>query len=132
VAVGGQAARVQLLLDRDCSAGVLIERNRISGVVQGQAGFAEQGTSDLLMKYVGAMADVVVGDQVVTSGLDGIYPKGLIVGHVRAVATSTGLFKDVLVTPAAAFDRMEEVLILRRPEEDRSLTESVTSERRSR
>lgn len=125
VAVGGQAARVQLLLDRDCSAGVLIHRSRISGVVQGQAGFADQGTSALLMKYVGALADVVVGDQVVTSGLDGIYPKGLIVGHVRSVATPSGLFKDVLVTPAAAFDRMEEVLILRQQDEDRSLTESV-------
>jgi rod shape-determining protein MreC len=125
VAVGGQVARIQLLLDRDCSVGVLVGGGRVSGVVQGQVGFADQGTSDLLVKYVGALAQVALGDPVVTSGLDGIYPKDLLVGHVRSVAPPNGLFKDVLVAPAVAFDRMEEVLILRRVAEDRSLAEAV-------
>jgi rod shape-determining protein MreC len=125
VAVGRQAARVQLLLDRDCSAGVLVGEGRVSGVVQGQVGFADQGTSELLVKYVTALAKVEVGDEVVTSGLDGIYPKGLLVGRVRSVAPASGLFKDVLVTPAVAFDRMEEVLILRSSEQDRTLTEAL-------
>lgn len=125
VAVGGQAARIQLLLDRDCHAGALIERSRVSGVVEGQVGYADQGRAELLMKYVGALADVKVGDQVVTSGLDGIYPKGLPIGQVRSVAAPSGLFRDVVVSPTAAFDRMEEVLILRRPDEDRSLAEAV-------
>jgi rod shape-determining protein MreC len=125
VAVGGQVARIQLLLDRDCSAGVLVGEGRVSGVVQGQVGFADQGTSELLVKYVGALAQVGVGDPVVTSGLDGIYPKGLLVGRVRSVAPPNGLFKDVLVAPAVAFDQMEEVLILRRVAEDRSLAEAV-------
>lgn len=125
VAVGFQAARIQLLLDRDCRVGVLVERSRVSGVVEGQVGFADRAGADLLMKYVAALADVLVGDEVVTSGLDGIYPKGLIVGHVRAVAAPSGLFKDVLLAPAADFDRMEDVLVLRRPDQDRSLSESV-------
>lgn len=125
VAIGAQVARVQLLLDRDCSAGVLVGGARVSGVVQGQVGFADQGTTDLLVKYVGALAPVAVGDPVVTSGLDSIYPKGLLVGHVRSVAMPSGLFKDVLVTPAVAFDRMEEVLILRQAPQDRTLQESV-------
>jgi rod shape-determining protein MreC len=102
-----------------------VEGSRDSGVVQGQVGFADQGTSDLLMKYVAAQADVKVGDLVVTSGLDGIYPKGLPVGHVRSVAAPIGLFKDVVVTPAVAFDRTEEVLVIKRPDSDRRLTESV-------
>lgn len=125
VAVGPEAARVQLLLDRDCSAGVLIERSRVSGVVQGQVGLADRGTADLIMKYVGALADVTPGDIVVTSGLDGIYPKGMLVGSVASVAPGSGLFKDVVVAPAAAFDRIEEVLVVRRPHSDRTLTESV-------
>lgn len=125
VAVGPAAARIQLLLDRECSVGVLIERSRVSGVVQGQVGLADQGTADLQMKYVSALADVVVGDTVVTSGLDGIYPKGLVLGHVRAVAAPSGLFKEIAVTPSAAFDRIEEVLIVQRQESDRSLVESV-------
>ena len=65
------------------------------------------------------------GDAVVTSGLDGIYPKGLLVGRVRAVLPASGLFKDVLVTPATAFDRMEEVLILKGAQQDRTLTETL-------
>jgi rod shape-determining protein MreC len=125
VAVGRLVARVQLLLDRDCSAGVLIGDERVSGVVQGQVGFADQGTSELLVKYVTALAQVAPGDEVVTSGLDGIYPKGLRVGRVSSVAPAGGLFKDVLVTPAVSFDRLEEVLILRAGEQDRSLTEAV-------
>jgi rod shape-determining protein MreC len=125
VAVGRQASRIQLLLDRDCSAGVLVGNARVSGVVQGQVGFADQGTSDLLVKYVTALAQVATGDAVVTSGLDGIYPKGLLVGHVRAVLPASGLFKDVLITPAVSFDRMEEVLILKGGEQDRTLTEAV-------
>ncbi len=125
VAVGPQAARVQLLLDRDCSAGVVVQGSRDAGVVQGQVGFADQGTSELLMKYVAAQARVKVGDIVVSSGLDGIYPKGLIVGRVRSVAQPSGLFKDVLVTPAVAFDRIEEVLVIKSPDADRRLAESV-------
>ena len=125
VAVGPEAARVQLLLDRDCSAGVLIERSRVSGVVQGQVGLADHGNTDLQLRYVAALADVVVGDTVVTSGLDGIYPKGLVVGVVRSVGPPGGLFKDVVVAPSTAFDQMEEVLILAGAPADLSLTESV-------
>ena len=125
VAVGPNAARVQLLLDRDCSAGVLVERSRVTGVVQGQVGFADQGTTDLLMKYVGALADVVPGDVVLTSGLDGIYPKGLMVGQVRSVSEASGLFKDVIVTPATPFDRIEDLLIVRELTDDRATPESV-------
>jgi rod shape-determining protein MreC len=126
VAAGPRVARVQLLLDRDCSVGVLLERSRVTGVVQGQLAFAESGTTDLLMKYVPALADVVEGDVVLTSGLDGIYPKGLLVGHVRSVGPpGMGLFREVFVTPSVAFDRVEEVLLVTGPPEDRSLTVGV-------
>jgi rod shape-determining protein MreC len=126
VAAGPRVARVQLLLDRDCSVGVVVERSRVTGVVQGQVAFAESGTTDLIMKYVPALADVVDGDAVVTSGLDGIYPKGLLVGHVRSVGPpGMGLFRDVLVTPSVAFDRVEEILLVTGPREDRSLTVGV-------
>jgi rod shape-determining protein MreC len=126
VAAGPNVARVQLLLDRDCSVGVVVERSRVTGVVQGQVAFAESGTTDLTMKYVPALADVVEGDAVVTSGLDGIYPKGLLVGHVRSAGPpGQGLFRDVLVTPIVAFDRVEEVLLVTGPREDRSLTVGV-------
>jgi rod shape-determining protein MreC len=125
IAVGARAAKVQILLDRDAGAGVLIERTRVTGVLAGQVSFADAGTTDLVMKYVSSLADVVVGDVVVTSGLDRLFPKGLVVGRVRSVLPASGLFKDILVSPSAQFDRLEEVLVVRRPEENTTFKASV-------
>jgi rod shape-determining protein MreC len=112
-AVGPHAARVQVLLDRDCGAAAIIERSRVSGVVSGQVSATEAGAEDLALKYVPERADVVVGDVVLTSGLDRIYPKGLVIGRVRFVGDVTGLFRDVRVEPSARFSRLEEVLVVK-------------------
>jgi rod shape-determining protein MreC len=112
-AVGPSAARVQVLLDRDSGAAALVERSRVSGVVSGQVSAAETGSEDLALKYVPGRADVIVGDVVVTSGLDRIFPKGLVIGRVRFVGDVTGLFRDVHVEPSARFSRLEEVLVLK-------------------
>ncbi len=125
VSVGPTAAKVQLLLDRDCGVGVRIERTRTTAVVAGQISFADSGTSELLMKYVPVLADVVVGDVVVTSGLDQIYPKGLVVGRVRSVGKGSGLFKEVAVQPSANFEKIEEVMVATAPPAPPQLTESV-------
>ncbi|HEY8234425.1 MAG TPA: rod shape-determining protein MreC [Vicinamibacteria bacterium] len=112
-ATGPHAARVQVLLDRDSGAAALVERSRVSGVVSGQVSTAEAGAEDLALKYVSERADVVVGDVVVTSGLDRIFPKGLVIGRVRSVGDVTGLFREIRVEPSARFDRLEEVLVLK-------------------
>ncbi len=124
-AVGAHAARVQVLLDRDSGAGVLVERSRVQAVVAGQVSGAGSGDPDLLLKYVPAHADVVVGDLVVTSGADRIYPKGLVVGRIRFVGKGSGLFRDVRVEPSARFDRLEEVLVIRRTPEALETPRSV-------
>jgi rod shape-determining protein MreC len=111
--VGPHAARVQVLLDRDSGAAALVERSRVSGVVSGQVSGADAGAEDLVLKYVPERADVVPGDLVVTSGLDRIFPKGLVLGRVRVVGEGAGLFRDVRVEPSARFDRLEEVLVVR-------------------
>jgi rod shape-determining protein MreC len=125
VAVGPNAAKVQLLQDRESGAGVMIERTRVAGVVSGQLGFADAGPSDLVMKYVPGLADVVVGDTVVTSGMDRIYPKGLVVGRVRLVGQGSGLFKEILVTAAARPDQIEEVLVVKKVSVAASLDQAV-------
>jgi rod shape-determining protein MreC len=124
-AVGPHAARVQILLDRDAGAGVVIDRSRVPGVVAGQVTGSSSGADDLLLKYVPGRADVVVGDVVVTSGLDRIYPKGLVVGRVRFVGDGSGLFRDIRVEPSARFDRLEEVLVVRRTQEALDTPHSV-------
>ncbi len=124
-ATGPHAARVQVLLDRDSGAGVLLERSRVQGVVAGQVAGPGSGDGDLLLKYVPERADVVVGDLVVTSGTDRIYPKGLLVGRVRFVGEGSGLFRDIRVEPSARFDRLEEVLVVRRVRESLETPRSV-------
>src|SRR5688572_9444465 len=73
-----RAAKVQLLIDRNAAAGALVERSRAQGVVEGTGG-------DLRLNYVSATADVIVGDVVVTSGIDGIYPKGFVIGQIESI-----------------------------------------------
>jgi rod shape-determining protein MreC len=125
VAVGPHAAKVQLLLDHESGLGVRIERSRITAVVSGQAGFADHVGNLLAMKFVPVLADVAEGDVVVTSGLDRMFPKGLMVGRVQSVKTTAGLFKDILVAPSAHFERLEELLVVRTPQEDLVLTHEV-------
>jgi rod shape-determining protein MreC len=125
IRLGPEAAVVQLLLDQESGAGVRIERSRVTGVVGGQVDPAGQLTGDLVMKYVPMLADVVEGDLVITSGLDRIYPPGLVVGRVRQVKLGSGLFKDIRVAPSAQFDKLEEVLVVRTPLSDVKTNETV-------
>jgi rod shape-determining protein MreC len=128
IAVGPDAAKVQLLLDRESGLGVRIERSRLTAVVSGRAGFADAVGSDLELKFVPALADVVEGDVVVTSGLDRMFPKGLLVGRVRSVKGGGGLFREVAVTPSAPFDKLEEVMIVRNPPESAEFSREVRPE----
>jgi rod shape-determining protein MreC len=105
----GRAAKVQLLVDRNAAAGALIERSRAEGVVTGS------GEELLTMEYVSETADVVVGDMVVTSGIDGIYPKGYVIGRVEALEKSGGGYKKITVRPAVDYRSLEEVLVVLTP-----------------
>jgi rod shape-determining protein MreC len=102
----GNASKVQLLVDRNAGAGALIERSRAQGVILGAA-------EELLrMNFVSATADVKLGDTIVTSGIDGIYPKGFVIGTVETIEKGTGLYKVIRVRPAVDFNRLEEVLVV--------------------
>jgi len=125
IAVGPHAARVQVLLDRDSAAGVLIERSRVSGVVSGQVVQPETGTGDLILKYVSERADVAIGDVVLTSAFDRIYPKGLVVGRISYVGEGAGLLKEIRVEPSARFERLEEVLVVLHREQSHETPETV-------
>jgi len=104
-----RSAKVQLLIDRNAAAGVILERTRAQGVVVGS------GDDRLQMQYVSEASDVAVGDLVVTSGIDTIYPKGLVVGRVEAVEKNGPAFKKIIVKPAVDFSQLEEVLIVLTP-----------------
>lgn len=113
-----RAAKVQLIIDRDAAAGVMIERTRVAGVVKGVGNIEElafrEGLIDL--NYVPGSADVKPGDRVVTSGIDGIYPKGLPVGEIQSAERAVGAWR-IRVRPSVDFAALEAVLVvLKAPE----------------
>jgi rod shape-determining protein MreC len=101
-----RAAKVQLLIDRNAAAGAIDERSRAQGVVVGA------GDRRLQLEYVAEVSDIVVGDLVVTSGIDGIYPKGYAIGRVETVERAGGAYKRIIVKPAVDFSGIEEVLVV--------------------
>jgi len=111
-----RASKVQLLIDRNAAAGALIERTRVQGVVVGI------GDGMLRMQYVPGTADVKTGDLVVTSGIDGIYPKGFVIGTIDHADRGAGAYHEIVIRPAVDFSRLEEVLIVRTPPASRTIT----------
>ena len=104
-----RAAKVQLLLDRNAAAGAIIERSRAQGVVVGT------GEDRLRMENVSEASDIVIGDIVVTSGIEGIYPKGFIIGRVDTVEKNGPAYRSITVKPAVDFSTLEEVLVVLTP-----------------
>jgi rod shape-determining protein MreC len=109
VVPSGRAAKVQLLIDRNAAAGALVARSRAQGVVKGG------GDDRLELQFVSETADVVTGDLVVTSGIEGIFPKGFTIGHVDAVEKSGPSYKRITVKPTVNFSSLEEVLVVLTP-----------------
>jgi rod shape-determining protein MreC len=109
VVPSGRAAKVQLLIDRNAAAGALVARSRAQGVVKGV------GDDRLELQFVSEAADVATGDLVVTSGIEGIFPKGFTIGHVDAVEKTGPSYKRISVKPAVNFSSLEEVLVVLTP-----------------
>jgi rod shape-determining protein MreC len=107
VTVTGRTAKVLLLTDPNSGIDVVVQRTRSRGIVSGSL---ESGT---VLKYMKRSEDVQEGDRLVTSGLDNVFPKGLLVGTVIKVRKQNrGLFQSVEVWPAVQAARVEEVLVV--------------------
>jgi rod shape-determining protein MreC len=108
--VGRQAARVQLVIDRNAAAGAVSERTRAGGMIVGV-----EANPPLMMDLVSNFADVKAGDNIVASGVDGIYPKGYLIGRVERSDRGGGLYRTISVQPAVDFSSLEEVLVVLEP-----------------
>lgn len=107
VAVTGRTAKVLLLTDPNSGVDVLVQRTRSRGIVSGSL---ENGP---VLKYVKRSEDVQEGDRLITSGIDGVFPKGMMVGAVIKVRKQhLGLFQYIEVLPAVHSARVEEVLVV--------------------
>lgn len=100
-------AKVLLITDRNSSVDALVQRSRARGIIKGSS------NDRCVFQYVLRKNDVKVGDTVITSGLDGVYPKGLRVGRVSGVVRrNAGMFQRVEVTPYVDFEKLEEVMVV--------------------
>ncbi|MBY0574443.1 MAG: rod shape-determining protein MreC, partial [Undibacterium sp.] len=100
-------AEVTLLTDKNQSIPVQLERNGLRSVIGGR------GRSPYLEMRVTTNADVKIGDVLVTSGIDGVYPEGLQVAKVALVENkATTTFETILCIPAAGLDRHKQLLVL--------------------
>ena len=99
------SAQVLVLTDKDSGIGAMLVESRIQSPVGGT------GEPMLTMKYVASDDTVNVGEKLVTSGMDKIFPRDVPVGTVVEVKPGTP-FKQIRVTPAAKLDRLEEVFVL--------------------
>jgi len=105
--VGPKVSRVKLLDDSESAVAVLVQSSRATGLLVGQA----DGT--LHVDYVPQDENVNVGDIVLTSGLGGTLPKGLVVGQVADVkSVDYEMFQSIIVRPALDFSRLEIVLVI--------------------
>lgn len=108
-------ATVLLLTDPNSSVDVIDTRSRVRGLLVGALrGTAMQRPLAITqLEFVAHDSDILENDELITSGMDGIYPKGLPVGRVQELRKDEfGLFEDAWVLPLADISRLEEVVVL--------------------
>jgi rod shape-determining protein MreC len=99
-------SKVLLVTDPESGVDAFVQRNRIHGLITGVK------TGQMTLGYVRKAEDVRIGDLLVTSGLDGVFPSGLSVGTVSLVdKKSLGLFLEAHINPSVDLNSLEEVLV---------------------
>lgn len=107
VSVSNNYAKVLLIIDQNSAVDCLTQRSRDRGMVKGTSGHVCK------MDYMAKSSAAVIGDVVITSGLGGVFPKGLPVGEISSVKEGDGkLFKEIDVMPCVDFSKLEEVLVI--------------------
>ncbi len=108
IKAGLHFSRVMFITDYNSSVAVMIQRNRTRGILRGD------GKGGCNMDYVEKGLDVEPGDDVITSGTDMIFPRGLLAGRVASVKDSeeNSLFQAIVVTPVVNFRNLEKVIIM--------------------
>ena len=100
-------SKVMLIIDRNSAVDALVQRTRARGLIKGES------SGRCVFNYVLRKDKVTVGDKIVASGLDGVFPKGFHIGDVTGVVRRVaGIFQEVTVTPYIDFEKLEEVLVI--------------------
>ncbi|MEY4951016.1 MAG: hypothetical protein RL698_3227 [Pseudomonadota bacterium] len=106
-AASPSAARVLLIEDPSSGIDAIVARSRARGIVEGGS------DAGCTLKYVKRGEEIRVGDEIVTSGLDGTFPKGVPLGTITGIIPGErGLFQSAEVRPSVDFSKVEEVLVV--------------------
>jgi len=107
LATSSHNAKVLLITDIRSSVAALIQRSRSNGIVIGSV------NNGCKMKYLPLDADIRVGDRVISSGLGGVFPKGLLIGRVKRIdREQASYFLNAEIVPSVDMDKLEEVLVI--------------------
>jgi rod shape-determining protein MreC len=106
ISAGATVSRAQLLLDASAAVGARIVRTQELGVAKGD------GRGAMRLNNIATTSRAQVGDVIESAGIDGIYPRGLVIGRIAAVARGSALFLEIRVAPAARFSQLTDVLVL--------------------
>lgn len=106
IRVGPSTCLVQLLTDPRFAMASRVQSTRVRGIVYGT------GNETVELKYIRDTDSIQVGDAVVSSGLEKIFPRGLLIGRINSVETDAPPFRRILVAPATDFRSLEWVLIV--------------------
>ena len=105
--VAPSSCLVLLLRDSSSAVGAIVQRSRAIGICEGQQ------SDTLILNYLQRDADIHIGDIVVSSGMGGVYPKGIPIGRVKRVIHKPGDYlKSAEITPSVRFDTLEEVFVI--------------------
>jgi rod shape-determining protein MreC len=114
---------VLLIDDQTSGVGAILDKTRLQGILRGTS------SGEVVLEKVMSDETVPVGEQVLTSGGDGIFPKGLPVGTVTKVSSGSDLFLSIRVRPAADLSRLEEVLVVTKVDERQAQPDNATAVR---
>jgi len=112
-------SQVLLINDQTSGVGAILDQSRLQGILRGTP------TGEVVLEKVMTDESVPVGEPVLTSGGDGIFPKGLPVGTVTRVSPGSDLFLNIHVRPAANLNRLEEVLVVTKIDERQAAPEQT-------
>jgi rod shape-determining protein MreC len=104
--VHGSTSLVLLIDDQTSGVGAILDKTRLQGILRGTP------SGEVMLEKVMSDENVPPGELVLTSGGDGIFPKGLLVGRVIEAKPGRELFLNIRVHPAADLSRLEEVLVV--------------------
>jgi rod shape-determining protein MreC len=109
--IGATYCKVIAIIDKSMSVSVMVDRTRDGGMARGLLEIGND-VDTMELYYLPSDSDLVPGDKIVTSGVGGIYPKGISVGEVREVSRDGATERNATITPTVDFRRLEEVMVI--------------------